>query len=169
MTYNIHPILVHFPIAFFLLYTLLRVLPLGRWMPSPAGRYVRAVVLLAGVLGAFMASATGEVAEHLARPDRGIVEAHAFFAAASTWIYGLLLVGEVLAMLRPYLLAKFPQLPFANILKALEQLLTHQAIVAVLVIVGIVAITITGLLGGVMVYGTTADPLAPLVLRILGL
>lgn len=169
MTYNIHPLLVHFPIAFFLLYSLLRIVPLGRWMPEVSARYVRIIVLLAGVLGAFMASATGEVAEHLARPDRGIAEAHAFFAAASTWVYALLFIGEVLAVLRPYLVAKFPELPFGKVLSMLEQVLTQPAIVAILVIVGIVSISVTGLLGGVMVYGTTADPLAPAVLRILGL
>jgi hypothetical protein len=34
---------------------------------------------------------------------------------------------------------------------------------------GLLAISLTGLLGGVLVYGTSADPIAGLVLKLLGI
>lgn len=42
-------------------------------------------------------------------------------------------------------------------------------LISLLAVVGLFAITITGVLGGSIVYGTTADPLAPIVLKMLGL
>ena len=94
MTYNIHPLFVHFPIAFLLLYSLIRILPFERLIPSLSWRHIQQVLLLAGILGAFLSNTTGEIAEHLVRPEEALVEMHAFFALASTWIYGLLLGGE---------------------------------------------------------------------------
>lgn len=171
MAYNIHPLFVHFPIAFLLLYSLLKILPFSRWFSSVAWRQIRFVLLLAGVLGAMAASTTGEIAEHLTAPDRRIVEMHAFFAAASTWVYGLLLAGELLAFLNPYLVRVFPgNLGFLlRLLTAAERLLTHRVLTTLLAVLGVFAISLTGLLGGVMVYGTSADPFAPVVLELLGI
>jgi hypothetical protein len=49
------------------------------------------------------------------------------------------------------------------------KILTEKTLSKVLAFLGLVSITITGMLGGVMVYGVTADPLAPMVLKLLGL
>lgn len=168
MTYNIHPLLVHFPIAFLLLYSLLRILPFDRWFPKVSWREIRFVVLLAGVLGAFFANTTGEVAEHIARPDHKIVETHAFFALLSTWVYGLLCLGEVLFFTNSFLSKKIPSSAI-SVLSFVERILTNKAITMFLALSGVVAISITGMLGGVMVYGVSADPLAPFVLKLLGL
>ena len=169
MTYNIHPLFVHFPIAFLLLYSLIRILPFERLVPSLSWRHIRQILLLAGVLGAFLSNTTGEIAEHLVRPEEALVEMHAFFALASTWIYGLLLGGEILFILNPYLSKKFPLGSIATLLLKIENLLTNRTLTLILALLGVVAISLTGLLGGVMVYGTSADPLAPFILKILGL
>lgn len=171
MQYNIHPLLVHFPIAFLLLYSVLRVLPFGRWFPRAAWGQVRLVVLAAGVLGALAATATGETAEHISRPARSIVEAHALFASVSDWLYGLLLAGELLALLRPYLAKVCPPraAPALRALAFIEGILAGRLGGTVLALLGAAAIAVTGLLGGVMVYGLSADPVAPLVLKLLGL
>jgi len=169
MTYNIHPLFVHFPIAFLLLYSLIRILPFERLIPSLSWRHIQQVLLLAGVLGAFLSNTTGELAEHLVRPEDALVEMHAFFALASTWIYGLLLGGEILFILNPYLSKKFPLGSIATLLLKIENLLTNRTLTLILALLGVVAISLTGLLGGVMVYGTSADPLAPFILKILGL
>ncbi len=169
MTYNIHPLFVHFPIAFLLLYSLIRILPFERLVPSLSWRHIQQILLLAGVLGAFLSNTTGELAEHLVRPEEALVEMHAFFALASTWIYGLLLGGEILFILNPYLSKKFPLGSISTLLIKIETLLTNRTPTLVLAVLGVVAISLTGLLGGVMVYGTSADPLAPFILKILGL
>ena len=97
--YNIHPLLVHFPIALLFLYSVIKILPFKRWFPKIAWRDIERVLLLVGVLGAFAALATGDTAEHLVHPNRQLVDAHSTFGAVATWIYGALLVGEFAAVI----------------------------------------------------------------------
>ena len=169
MTYNIHPLFVHFPIALLVVYSVLTILPLPKWFPKFAWRQIRQIVLLFGVLGAVAASSTGEIAEKLVRPDHDLVEMHAFFAATSTWIYGVLLVGEVLLYVNNFLQKKGMFTSVIPFLLWVEKCITHRIVTALLAFLGLLAISVTGLLGGVMVYGATADPVAPFVMNLLGL
>ena len=169
MTYNIHPIIVHFPIALLFLYSIVKILPLQKWLPQVNWKPTERVLLVFGVLGAFAANATGEIAEHLVRPDHKLVETHAFFAGASTWIYGLLLLGEVLTILIPFLASKTNLPKTMEYLGFIEKVLTQKLLSKLLAFFGLIAITITGMLGGVMVYGLSADPAAKVVLQILGI
>lgn len=167
--YNIHPILVHFPIAFLFAYSVLKVLPLKRWFPNGAWKHIERALLLFGMLGAFLATTTGEIAEELTNPNSGLVEMHATFAGVSTWIFGLLLAGEIAALIRSEYGVKIQSQIVLKFLALVEKIFCHPAFSRILAIAGFVAITVTGLLGGVMVYGTTADPLAGIVLKILGI
>ncbi|MCX6747864.1 MAG: hypothetical protein NTW98_02895 [Candidatus Nomurabacteria bacterium] len=99
MIYNIHPLFVHFPIALLLVYSLIKILPLAKYFPNVAWKHIERALLVFGVLGAFASMTTGETAEHLTNPNEKLVETHAFFASFSTWVYGLLLAGEILSYL----------------------------------------------------------------------
>lgn len=169
MTYNIHPIFVHFPIAFLLIYSLIKLIPLYKWLPNVAWVQIQRALLLVGVLGAFVASPTGELAEELVNPNKQLVNMHETFANLSTWVYVLLIVGEILILLIPVIIQKFNMPQIVKLLTFVKNLLTHKLVSGVLAFVGLITITITGLLGGVMVYGTSADPLAGFVLKILGI
>jgi uncharacterized membrane protein len=169
MAYNIHPLFVHFPIALLLMYSLLKVLPLHRWMSSISWKPIQNTFLFVGVLGAFAALQTGEIAEHLAKPNRQLVDMHSLFATASTWIYAALLVGVILAWVTPLLVLKGTMPRLTSALVFIQRILTNRAFTVVLAIVGLITISITGLLGGVMVYGISADPVAPMVLKLLGI
>lgn len=160
---------MHFPIAFLVAYSALRILPLSRRFPNVAWREIRLALLGFGILGAFAALSTGELAEELTRGNHALVEAHAVFATVSSWIYGILLAGELCAVLeRIGFLVKIPSV-LGSLIGFAGRILTKPAIAIVLSLAGLCAITITGVLGGVLVYGTTADPLASIVLRILGI
>lgn len=169
MTYNIHPILVHFPIAFLVLYSFIKIIPFNKYFPNVAWKQIERVLLLAGVLGALVANATGEIAEELVRPDHDIAEMHEFFASITIWMYGLLLLGEVLSMFMSTIILKIKSTQFIKFLTFIQNVLTNKTISIILAMCGFFAITITGMLGGVMVYGLSADPLAPIVLKLLGL
>ena len=164
MTYNLHPIFVHFPIAMLFVYSLIKILPLKKWFPRVAWRQIERVLLVVGVLGAFAALATGDTAEHLVKPNHQLVDAHSTFAAVATWLYGALLLGEITAMVNVRLAAQK-----IVVLQFLECVLCHPLFSALLAFLALVAISITGLLGGVMAYGVTADPFANVVLKILGI
>lgn len=170
MNYNIHPIFVHFPIALLFLYSIIKILPLQKWLPRIAWRDIERVLLAIGVLGAFAGLATGENAEHLIRPNHQLVNMHATFASAATWIYGALLAGEIFAILNAKNILFSQNLQFIpKLLHFFERVLCHPVFSVVLAVVGLFAISITGLLGGAIIYGTSADPVAHIVLKILGI
>lgn len=170
MTYDIHPIVVHFPIALLFLYSLLVIFPFQKWFPKVSWRDIQRILLIVGVAGASVALITGDIAEELNRPNRQVVEAHSTFAAIATWLYGILLLGELVAFvntrfslqLEKYISIKKP-------LSVLERVLTKRSISIILSILALISITLTGILGGVLVYGTSADPLAGIVLKMLGI
>lgn len=169
MTYNIHPIFVHFPIAFLVLYSVIKILPIEKWITSVSWRPIQRLLLLVGVMGAFVSNSTGEMAEHIVKANHNLVEMHSFFAGASTWIYGILLAGEFLFLLNNYFVRKNIKTPIDKFLKSIEQIINQNIFSILLAFLGLIAISITGLLGGVIVYGVSADPIAPFVLRFLGL
>lgn len=169
MIYNIHPLFVHFPIALLLVYSLIKILPLAKYFPNVAWKHIERALLVFGVLGAFASMTTGETAEHLTNPNEKLVETHAFFASFSTWVYGLLLAGEILSYLNVSFIPRLQTSIITKLTFNLERLLTHPILSKVLAFVGFIAISVTGMLGGIMVYGVTADPLAPMVMQILGL
>jgi uncharacterized membrane protein len=170
MTYNIHPLFVHFPIALLFLYSIIKVLPFKKWFPKVAWRDIERVLLLVGVLGAFAALATGDTAEHLVHPNRALVDAHSNFAAISTFIYGALLVGEIAAVInaKKFIYRKGWQW-ISVILHFVETVLCNPIFSGILAALGFIAISVTGLLGGTIAYGLTADPIAPFILKVLGI
>ena len=51
----------------------------------------------------------------------------------------------------------------------IQNILLNRFVSIALAILGLIAISVTGLLGGVIVYGVSADPVASFVIRILGI
>lgn len=169
MTYNIHPLFVHFPIALLLLYSAVKILPMQKWFPKGNWKTTEILLLVTGLIGAFIANSTGELAEELVRPNGQLVEMHAFFAAATTWMYGIILAGEVLRFINSRYTAKLNSPVILKIATGAESILTNTLLTKLLAFVGLITISVTGLLGGVMVYGVSADPIAPMVLKLLGI
>ncbi len=169
MQYNIHPILVHFPIALLFIYSIIKIIPLKRWFPRIAWRDVERVLLLIGVIGAFAALSTGEIAEHFAIRNHKLVEMHAAFAATATWMYGLLLAGEIVLELNKTTFILRKNNLIATTLRVVEKVLCNRVLYILLAIVGLCTLAITGLLGGVITYGVNADPFAGIVLKVLGI
>jgi len=167
--YNIHPLLVHFPVALLFVYSIIKILPLKKWFPKVAWRDIERALLVFGVLGAFAADATGDIAEHIAHPNRQLVEMHSTFAGIATFLYGALLAGEILSVIKStyWNLITIPVVQ--KILTILEKILCNRFVSNALAVLGLIAISVTGLLGGVMVYGLTADPVAGMVVRLLGI
>ena len=152
MTYNIHPIIVHFPIALLFLYSIIKIIPFAKWWPNVAWRHIERALLLVGVLGAGAALLTGPIARDLVQPNPELVNAHSTFAYFTALVYSLLAIGEAFA-----------------ILKLKENIFSKGFLPKFLAFVGLLALTVTGMLGGAMVYGTSADPMLPIVLKMLGI
>jgi uncharacterized membrane protein len=169
MNYNIHPLLVHFPVAFLAIYSLIKIIPVSKWFPHISWKHIEITLLVIGFGGALIADSSGEVAEHLTRPNHALVEMHSLFAALSTWVYGIMLGAEISPFVRVRILDRLRLTPISKLLHFLERIVLHRVMSIILALAGLVAISLTGLLGGVIVYGVTADPIAPMVLKILGI
>lgn len=164
MNYNIHPIFVHFPIALLTIYSLIKILPVHKILKENQ-KAVERFLLFLGVLGAFFALNTGEMAEHIVRKNRQIIEAHSTFAGISTFVFGFLAILEISDILNK----KNYLNKFKYVLNKLSLLSENKFLTIILSIIGLISIFMTGILGGVIVYGTSADPLAPIILKILGI
>ncbi len=170
MIYDIHPILVHFPIAFLCVYSIIKILPLEKWFPSISWKQIEQVLLVVGILGALAALGTGENAEHISRPNHQLVEMHSNFATLATMMYGFLLAGETIMVgNQKYFTRITTNQKILTIWHRLEIILCNPIITKIVAFLGLLAILMTGLLGGAMVYGTSADPFAGVVLKLLGI
>lgn len=169
MQYNLHPLVVHFPIALLFVYSIIKILPTERWFPKFSWSSTRLVLLAFGVLGAFLAISTGDTARHLVRPNRDLVNTHSNLATLSIWIFGILLVGELILILRPYVNAKYHNLQIKKFIFGFSDFINNKYLSFLLAIAGLIAISVTGMLGGIMVYGVSADPLAPMLLKLFGI
>lgn len=168
---NIHPLLVHFPIALLVMYSILEIgaylLPALRrraWVAP-----VKTFLLFVGVLAAGAAIVTGSMAEEIIE-EAGlgsvspIIETHSSFAAATTLLY--------LVLAAAYLVRVFDENGWGdrivgtnafltkiwNFKKRVWYLVLDSWFLPFLALVALVSILITGALGASIVYGPDADP-----------
>jgi len=152
---NLHPIVVHFPIAFLLFYGLFELISVKKLMAKPYWFYVKAVFIILGALGAVASYLTGE-GGLISAGRSALVEVHANFALAT------MVLSIFLALV--YIVAWFGRDKFQ--LVAWKFLVNRGAMIP-LAIAMIALIVITGGLGGAIVYGTDFDPLMKPIFQLL--
>lgn len=170
---NLHPIFVHFPIALLTIYALLEVFMSFKikvfkvcklentkfyaLLVNPIWKHIKAFLVILGAMTAVPTLLTGEVAEHrylgdgnpgvFFQSDLGkLIEAHGSAAIVSIIIF------SVLALM--YLASYFEKT---------KKLFSNTYVRAVLAIVGLLCITITGALGGAISHGPDTDPVVTYV------
>ncbi len=169
---NIHPIFVHFPIALLTIYAIMELLRFKKIKELPYFFYSKAIILIIGALSSSVALQTGEMAEHaIARGSeiRKIVNMHSFFAGFSSNIFAILAIVYAISWINKSefakkILSKVTNIGIVNKLwifasKIAEKILVNDILMITLAIIGLVTITITGALGGAIVYGPDVDPI----------
>jgi uncharacterized membrane protein len=168
---NLHPIFVHFPVAFLTLYAVLEILSLPFltrrtwWFP------VKAVLLFAGFVGGLVALQTGELAAEAFRGTATMraVQWHEYFAKASLIIFGILSAAYLVESLARKEGARWSDGQWWTTVLLWERRIFPMPVRIILAVCGFTALAITGALGGSLVYGTDVDPLAGYLYMILGL
>ena len=177
---TLHPIVVHFPIALLTLYSVLELLR-WRWFRELSGwTLLKGVLVIVGSVGAFVALQTGELIERQFRGDavlRPVVAAHFLWANITMWVYGVVALAYTLVLLEQVgILTAFalrwsagrPLLAWVRRGHAVAAQFTQGAWVIPPALVGLVALTVTGALGGSLVYGHNVDPVVEFVYRLYG-
>lgn len=164
---NLHPIFVHFPVALLTLYAILELLrfkKLTNWQPF---FYVKMAMVFFGTLGTLPSLVSGDAIEHQfgVGQARTLVETHAGWAIGSTWIFGLITLFYLITWInRTGALSKITQdkivAPLWKLLTRLSDAVIKRNLVIALALIGLLAITITGALGGAIAYGPDIDPAA---------
>jgi hypothetical protein len=164
---NFHPIFVHVPVALLTLYAILELLrfkKLTNWQPF---FYIKMAMVFFGTLGTLPSLASGEAIEHEfeAAGLRALVETHSAWAVGTTWLFGIITLGYFVTWINRA--SAFPKAtqhtiiaPLWKILTKLSDALIKRNLVIALALVGLLAVTITGALGGAIAYGPDIDPAA---------
>lgn len=175
---NIHPIFVHFPIALFTVYAVIELIWNKSFRANISTLWIKVTLLATGIVGAQVSLMTGETAEHLIG-ESTLIEKHSTFANFTVWIFGILLVSYMLHILDQKIV--FPKIKTFlekrqsqdvlvrawGILVKMKDFLIMTPIVYILAIVGLLAVTVTGALGGAIVYGPEVDPIVQFVYSVL--
>jgi uncharacterized membrane protein len=164
MITTIHPLVVHFPIALLTIYAVAELLRFKKINGQTYWFYLKAILVILGAFGALVARQTGEELVEAWRVQGAssslVVNIHNNWSFIATWIFGVLAIAYFVAWL--YREGELKHL-FG---KWCERLVTSW-LIPVIALIGLAAITITGALGGAIVYGPDVDPTVKFIYSLL--
>lgn len=134
------------------------------------GFYVKAILVIAGTVGAFAAVQTGEIARGLIEDDSldALLDLHKNFATFTLHLFSFIAIAYIFAWLKrdgQNLWLKIPS-GITKVFDYYSQFVLYPPLVIILSIIGVIAITITGALGGAVVYGPEGDPVIKIIYNI---
>ena len=150
--YDLHPLIVHIPVGLLTVYSLLELACLLPTIRRRDTLPTKLFLLGVGVLGALAALITGSLAgQRVAQTSLArVVQMHSLFAFLSVLLYaGLAIVSY------NFWRAKHKGTATGFI----ARLGSSQIFLSLVALVALGSLSITGGLGGIMVYGPDADPM----------
>lgn len=159
---DLHPIFVHFPVALLTVYAILECVRFKKITATNSWFYIKAVFAILGAVGGLIATQFGEAAERAFRGTDAIriIEVHSTSADITNVVAGIIAVIYLFAWLYR---GNFPALKKAARLFALADRIVASWIMIPLALIALVSITVTGALGGSIIYGSEKDPIVKLI------
>ncbi len=157
---NVHPMLVHFPIAFLTLYAVCELIPWRTLRANPAFRSFKTALVIVGAISALAARQAGEMIEDMfeSGPDANLVEMHSLFGNATTIIFCVIAGAYIVELLHAKQIQKKWVTQVLYWLHFISRIVLHPIVVVVLALLGLIAVSVAGALGGAIVYGPDVDP-----------
>lgn len=161
---NLHPLLVHFPIAFFSLYAVLELLSVfNKFKKLSYWFYLKAVLLILGCFGALAAGIAGKLIESKFADRMDLVNLHSTINEGASAFFVLIALAYLISWLR----RSNKNVSSLGILWKIavfwEEIVLQSPLVYVLAILGLTLITIGGALGGAIAFGPQVDPFSSFV------
>ena len=162
---NIHPIFVHFPIAFFTLYCIAELLRFSFITRQVYWFYIKASFVIVGsIAGLVLTIPTGILARVInvvGRSEQNII-VHEVFAIGTVVFFTFIALCYIVLWWEKAGLSKISSFK----LKVAHSVIDTRTILF-LAIIGLMLVGITGALGGALVYGNNNDPFATFLTSIL--
>ena len=172
---NLHPILVHFPIALLTIYAVLELLRFKKLLSLSGWLYAKGHTAIVGTLAAYAAYISGneESGGLITDPvGRKVFELHETWAVITLVIFTIIAIHYFIELVRrnsrmaSLFFGSQWRIQLGKFLLKLSAAIGKPFIMVTLAIFGLCAITITGGLGGSMIYGPDVDPVVTLIYKI---
>lgn len=173
---NIHPVFVHFPVALLSIYAVLEMIRFNFASRQPYWFYLKAFTAIGGTLFSYAALYTGSMAEDVRRTGEitpglsrmtmfRLIDTHSNWAVATAVIFSVISVLYIIEWVRKDapLPHEMVQSQIWKMTLKINNVLLSAPIIIPLAIIGLIVITVTGSLGGAIVYGANADPIVHFV------
>lgn len=160
---NLHPIFVHFPVAFFSIYALLEFVRFKFVTKQPYWFYVKAVLVIVGSVASGAAILTGLFFSWASQDKQALeplVGRHEFFAFTTAGIFFIIALSYAVAWIN----RDFNKLLG---LGKISTFILKPGVIIPLAVLGLICVTITGGIGGIMAFGPDADPFFAIVYKIM--
>lgn len=145
------------------MYALLECARFKRIQQAAATFYVKAILVIVGFVSSIATYLSGEAIEDLfrgnARIDR-LIEAHSTFALATVIVFGILAISYKLQWIK-----RDTRIQWLQKLYPLSDFILRPVVCIPLAIIGLGLVTVTGALGGSIVYGPNIDPFVGFIYR----
>jgi len=124
-------------------------------------------MVILGFIGAVLAAQTGDIAKAVIDDPatNPIIHVHEMWAKATIVIFGILAAAYFVAWLwtYPMIQQKVVNFKIIQLIRKLQQIIMRDWLVILLSAAGLIALIITGSLGGSIVYGFQSDPFTQLI------
>ena len=165
---NFHVVVIHFPIAFLTLYSVLEIISIKRLQNKPYWFYIKAVLVILGAVAAVVARQTGELLIAASKgPLPRVLELHKLFGTITAALFLVIAFVYVVEWVKKcgscaWLEHKSSAWLWHIFLK-IQGALYRRPVLVLSALAGLATITITGALGGSMVYGPETDPMGKFI------
>lgn len=156
---NIHPLVVHFPLALLILYSLLEFIFFKKAREKLF--ITKAILVILGTISIFVAREAGELAAKGFTNGslQNVLTLHQTFSLISLYIFLILSASYILMIIR----RTNSNLSQAKLVLSLHAFASNPFFLMLFALLGLFAITITGAMGGILVWGEANDPFAQII------